>query len=195
MIGVSTDNQEGIKVETLSSPKKMIDKTSIEERKEEVYNFMTSSSITDAIQPGTYIVDLTGNELYQYASNLETILLNNARVNSIVKTLPMGPKKRLANKLQTIASEYSIGPQTSGLEIFDSAFEFQSLDNSSTISARKWANFPTLEVRDAFMVFMIDLLGDYTKYIVHPKQDLTEDVYRTFKEQFNTADYLQDAGK
>ena len=101
----------------------------------------------------------------------------------------------MANKLQLIASDYEIGPQTSGLEIFDSAFEFQSLDNRSNISTSKWANFPTLEVRDAFMVFMIDLLGDYWKYIVHPKQDLAEDVYRTFKEQFNTVDYLADSDK
>ena len=103
--------------------------------------------------------------------------LNSAKLASLMKHLPVFMKKRLSSRLQKIATTYKIGPQTSGLEIFDSAFEFHSLDESN-ISASQWARFPTLDVRDAFMVFMIDLLGDYTKYIIPPKQDLSADVYR-----------------
>ena len=45
-----------------------------------------------------------------------------------------------------------------GLEEFDSAFDFTSQDESR-ITLKKWEDFPTLDIRDAFMVFMIDLIG------------------------------------
>jgi hypothetical protein len=45
-----------------------------------------------------------------------------------------------------------------GLEQFDSAFEFKSQDDTQ-ISEQKWSEFPTLEIRDSFMVLMVDILG------------------------------------
>ena len=46
----------------------------------------------------------------------------------------------------------------SGLDEFDSAFDFVSQDESR-VSSKKWDQFPTIELRDAFLVFMIDILG------------------------------------
>lgn len=63
------------------------------------------------------------------------------------------------------------------------------------MSPKQWAKFPTLDVRDAFMVFMVDLLGDYSKYIILPVQDLSQDVYRTFKEEFSASEYLADTDR
>ena len=163
------------------------------EKKQAIQTFFSTSTITASLYPGTYTVDLSDNEIYQYTGDSELSLLAASKINMLVKSLPAGPKKRLSNKLQAISTEFLIGPQTSGLEIFDSAFEFQLADGA--ISSKQWDKFPTLEVRDAFMVFMIDLLGDYSKYVIPPKQDLSQDVYRTFKEQFNTTEYLADCEK
>lgn len=113
-------------------------------------------------------------------------------VDSLVKSLPLGPKIRLHSFLQNIALDYQIGPQIAGLEEFDSAFDFVSQDDSQ-ISTKKWEDFPTLGIRDAFMVFMIDLLGNYPNYIIPPIEDLSADTYRTFKEEFATNRYLNDA--
>ena len=163
------------------------------EKKEAIQTFFGSSTFTDSIQPGTNIVDLSDNEIYLYTRDGVLNLMNASKINAIIKLLPVGPKRRLANKLLAIAGDYGIGPQTSGLEVHDSAFEFHIADGA--ITSKQWERFPTLEVRDAFMVFMIDLLGDYPRYLIAPKQDLTEDIYRTFKEQFQVTEYIADCEK
>lgn len=140
---------------------------------------------------GTYIVDLSYNALYQF-NGISSDYLSISVVESLTKSLPEGPKIRLQLYLQTIAVEYQIGPQVAGLEEFDSAFDFVSQDDAQ-VSTKKWEDFPTLNLRDAFMVFMIDLLGDYPSYIIPPIEDLSADTYRTFKEEFASNKYLNDA--
>ena len=187
MIGVHISNESHDKIDTL------VGQVSTAERKKQMQNFFNASKFKQSLQSGTYIVDLSDNEIYVH-NGISCELLNTTKLNSLVKAFPANARKRLVNKLQSIATAYKIGPQLTGLEVFDSAFEFQVVDDSS-ISSRKWAKFPTLEIRDAFMVFMIDLLGDIPKYIIPPVQDLSADVYRTFKEQFATSEYLSDSDR
>ena len=146
---------------------------------------------THSLQPGTIIVDLSNNEIFQYGTTNENNAVGATWITNIVNSLPPGPRKRLQKKLQRIATAYNLGPQTTGLDKFDSAFEFQTLDESPSHST---SDFPTLELRDAFMVFMADVLGNYPKYIIPPLEDMSADPYRTFKEGFSVDDYLSDAG-
>lgn len=169
MIGLHVPSDAGVKVAARATRDSL-------DREKSMQSFFKSTRIADSLQSGTYIIDLSDNEIYQYSGNMCNHL-NSAKLASLTKHIPVAMKKRLSNRLQKIATNYKIGPQTTGLEIFDSAFEFHSLDESN-VSASQWARFPTLDVRDAFMVFMIDLFGDYTKYIIPPNQDLTADVYR-----------------
>jgi hypothetical protein len=156
-------------------------------------NFAKSLHLSHSIVAGTYIVDLSANAMYQFDGKASE-RLTPANVETLLKSLPLGPKLRLKAKLQRVSSEYRIGPQTVGFEEFDSAFDFQSQDDSQ-VTAVKWEQFPTLEVRDAFMVFMVDFLGDYPAYVIPPIEDMTvEDTYRTFREEFSVNDYLDDAG-
>ena len=153
---------------------------------------------THSLTPGTFIVDLSSNAVFQYDGKKEQIPLSTSAINSLVHTLPPGPRKRLQKNLQIIASTYLIGPQTVGLDRFDSAFDFQAYEDiqepSTAISTASWENFPTLEIRDYFMSFMADLLGNYQKYIIPPLEDMSADTYRTFKEEFSVEEYLNDAG-
>lgn len=154
--------------------------------------------------PGTYVVDLTSSCIYVFNGRVVE-LLPTTQVDNILKTLPTGPKLRLRTKLKKIADDFAIAPQLGGLEEFDSAFDFVTThaaadmdsvhDQSSRSSTqvKSWDEFPTLELRDSFMSFMIDMLGDYTKYIIPPIEDLTADTFRTFKEEFQVQSYIQDA--
>lgn len=145
----------------------------------------------NSIAEGTYLFDLSYNKLYQYKGNSMSPLSSNT-LESLLRMLPGGPRIRLQQKLHSIAERYEIGPQTKGLEEFDSAFDFQSPDEGK-VTAQMWRDFPTLVIRDAFMVFMIDLLGNFPKYLIPPIEDLSADTFRTFKEEFYVNEYLLDA--
>lgn len=153
---------------------------------------------THSLTAGTFIVDLSSNAVFQYEGKQEQTPLSSSAISNLVMSLPPGPRKRLQKKLQCIASEYLIGPQTVGLDRFDSAFDFQSYEDiqepAAAVSAEQWEKFPTLEIRDSFMSFMADLLGNYQRYIIPPLEDMSADTYRTFKEEFSVEEYLQDAG-
>jgi hypothetical protein len=141
---------------------------------------------------GTYVVDLTANTIAQY-SGRSYDRLDHTRVDNLLKVLPFGPKFRLQLVLKKIATEFSIGPQAINLGEFDSAFELQSAEG--LVNAEKWETFPTLQVRDAFFAFLIDFLGDYSRYILPPSEDLAADSYRTFQEEFAIAQYVEYADK
>jgi hypothetical protein len=141
---------------------------------------------------GTYVVDLTANTIAQY-SGRSYDRLDHTRVDNLLKVLPFGPKFRLQSVLKKIATEFSIGPQAINLGEFDSAFELQSAEGLA--NAEKWETFPTLQVRDAFFAFLIDFLGDYSRYILPPSEDLAADSYRTFQEEFAIAQYVEYADK
>ncbi len=149
------------------------------------------------VSAGTYIVDLSENAVYLFegcnGDTLQTSRFSGS--TSVLKLLPQGPRRRLEAKLQAVASKYGIGPQTSGLEQFDSAFEFQNFSPDGTTDTRRWEDFPTLEIRDSFMALMIDILGNYSAYMVPPESNIEADGYRSFKEEFLCDKYTNDADK
>ena len=66
-----------------------------------------------------------------------------------------------------------------------------SMNNAMNNKANS-AKFPTLEMRDAFLVFNADTLGDYAQYINPTDDDACGESnnYRTFEEQFRLDDYV-----
>ncbi len=54
--------------------------------------------------------------------------VDSSRSDSILKSLPHGPRYRLSNVLKKISAEYKVGPQVVNLNEFDSAFELQSAE-------------------------------------------------------------------
>jgi len=143
-----------------------------------------------ALVPGTYVIDLTGNCLYQYTrkgmSNFDVV-----QPEDVYFELPFAPRCRLHAALKKIAIEFNIGPQSINLDELDTAMEVtggSTKDNEANMD--KWESFPTLTIRDSFMVFMIDFLGDYIHCIVPPSADLEKDSYRTFREEFRIKEYL-----
>lgn len=137
-------------------------------------------------------------------------------VNGILEKLPLGPRKRLQNYLNIVCDRFKLGPADEKLEDYDSAFDIHRPNNvngelDSNQSAGVGATppgstagfmlnskrFPTTEIRDAFMVLMCEVIGDYYNYILpvaypsvlHPKDDM----FRTFKESFAVDLYLEEA--
>jgi hypothetical protein len=144
---------------------------------------------------GTYIVDLSADSIFKHVNSERDELISYSEKNEILKSMPFGPRKRLQTKLHNIVTTHDIGPNSEGgqaaNEKFDSAFDFQNPSGAS--SPRSSRQIPTLEIRDALMVFMIDLLGDYTTFIRPPSRDLQGDTFRTFQEGFAVDDYLAHA--
>lgn len=90
----------------------------------------------------------------------------------------------MEKKLQSIIKKVIPKNSNNHLELFDSAFDISS--NNEDI--------PSLEIRDIFMVFMIDILGNYAKYIAPINSSkYNTDTYRTFKESYMVEDYINDA--
>jgi hypothetical protein len=114
----------------------------------------------------------------------KTTLLPPPRINQILKILPPGPLRKVQSKVQAIADKFRLCPQVfdqHGLSHFDSAFDYKSLDADQLPAGRKWTDFPTLEVRDVFLVFMCEILGDFSRYIRPPE---TVSATATFQELF-----------
>ena len=146
-----------------------------------------------ALVPGTYVVDLTGNSLYQYTRK-GMLHFDVVQPEDVYSELPFAPRCRLHAALKKIAIEFKIGPQSTSLDELDcNAMEGGVIRASMAdkeASVDKWELFPTLPLRDSFMVFMIDFLGDYIQCIVPPSADLQRDSYRTFQEEFRIKEYL-----
>jgi hypothetical protein len=141
---------------------------------------------------GTYIIDLNSSGAYMFNGKYSEAL-SSGQIDNLLKTLPSGPKMRLRSKLQKIAEEYQIAPQLAGFEELDSAFDFQSSQQTDSENNKLlWDMFPTQDIRDSFMSFMADLLGEYTKYMKPPNDELVEDTYRTFQEEFSITEYVRD---
>jgi hypothetical protein len=151
--------------------------------------YIESMHLQYPLLKGTYVVDLVANSLHQFNGKFVEACSN---LDHISKMLPAAPKLRLRAKLLKIADQFRIGPQLDEIEEVDSAFDFQS-QSMSDLPPREWSKFPTLTVRDAFMSFMADLLGDYTAFIIPPVEDLSADTYRTFREEFMVDEYLSHA--
>lgn len=146
-----------------------------------------SSKVTwmSSLQRGTYIVDLSQNKIYLFNGSSGEIM-NQSKIQGLLKHLPPSPLKKLHTKLVHIADKFQLCPTgpASGLEQFDSAFEFQTRESNVLMSGLTWNDFPTLHIRDYFLVFMIDILGDYPVYVKPPILDDRVDKFRTFKEEF-----------
>lgn len=138
-----------------------------------------------SITPGTYVIDLGRNCIAQHNGYIHEALPS-SKVQAIIKTLPNGPRLRLMQKLTGIVQQCNIVLQNDNLDQFDSALDSQ--DSDMLLSP-----FPTLDVRDAFMVFMIDVLGNYEDYIKPPSRDITSDTFRTFRESFAVDEYIGSA--
>jgi hypothetical protein len=116
------------------------------------------------LQSGTFLADLTQNQIFLY-ENKKTELLSSARTHQILKSLPIGSLRKLQMKIQSLADKYSLCPQEFeevGLSQFDSAFDFAGDPK------RNSKDFPTNNLRDAFLVFMCEVLGDFSRYIRPP---------------------------
>jgi hypothetical protein len=173
-------------------PAEMFRTNQQEEVNQEVKRYIQTMHFDYPMVPGTYVVDLTSSNIYVF-NGKQVEIMTAGQIENLLRTLPNGPKMRLKCKLRKIAEEYQIAPQMGGLEEFDSAFDFQANPEDGGVTPKKWEEFPTMEIRDSFMSFMGDLLGDYTQYIIPPNEDLTADTFRTFKEEFAVKEFLHDA--
>jgi len=185
---------------------------SVGSSKELSHNYVvnTSRRWNIPVLPGTYIVDLSSNIIAEYDGTYEKIL-NEPKVKVLVKeNLPTTPTRRLSLSLrQLVTEDFGIVHQQVNLEEFDSAFELPSnvammmeeeeeeeeegMVSTPKRRSRKHEPFPTLHVRDFFMVFMTEILGDYYHYVRPPSQNLSLDAYRTLKEEFAMTEYLNNA--
>lgn len=138
---------------------------------------------TSSLQVGTYIVDLSEDNI-SFFNGKDTELLSSAKVSNILRVLPSGPLNKLQTKLSSVASMFRLCPQNVGHAQFDSVFEFQSFDADTLPMGVLWSDFPTMTVRDAFLRFMADLLGDYSRYIISSPFFASTD-FQTFRELFS----------
>lgn len=140
-----------------------------------------------SLQSGTYIADLTSNKLFVFSGG-RADELSSSKINQLLKQLPSGPYRKLHAKIQSIGAKFRICPQQFegvGLVQFDSAFDCVSIDEMSLPSGRKWVDFPTYAVRDAFLAFMCDVLSDFSKYIKQPEEVTTSNNFgKSFNELF-----------
>lgn len=147
------------------------------------------------IPAGSYIVDLSENVVL-LLENRSHGILNTSKVGSnIIKVLPSGPRKRIEHKLLRVASDFGIAPQLSGLDQFDSPFEIHGDTAIDAREGKNWDNFPTLEIRDAFVVLMADILGNVSLYSYPPSKNIAAEEYRSFAEEFDVQRYISDADK
>lgn len=137
---------------------------------------------TSSLQGGTYIVDLSDDNIL-FFDGKEAELMGPGKVSNILRLLPGGPLQKLQSKLTRIARTFKLCPQNIGHAQFDSVFEFQSFDADTLPAGVLWSDFPTMEVRDVFLRFMTDLLGDYSRYIVSSSL-ISPSEFQTFKELF-----------
>jgi hypothetical protein len=140
---------------------------------------------------GTYVVDLNECAIFQHRSSAIPVQLEYKEIQALLETVPTLPRKRLEFFLNRIASDFSMGPSTGGLEQFDSAFDMKPQITAEENRSATWDSFPTMELRDSFLVFMMDVLGQYPSFIIPPAENLGKSVFRTFQEQFDISSYLQ----
>lgn len=152
--------------------------------KEDIFSKYGADQVwTSSLQAGTYIVDLSEDNISYYNGN-NTELLSSLKISNILRVLPTGPLSKLQAKLSFIANKFRLCPQNVGHAQFDSVFEFQSFDADTLPVGVLWSDFPTMTVRDAFLRFMADLLGDYSRYMISSSFFSSTD-FQTFKELFS----------
>ena len=150
-------------------------------------NYSVDHSWVQSLQSGTYIADLTCNNVYVFKGG-KTEVLTAGKISGILRQLPQGPFRKLHARIHSLGSKYRLCPQKfdgAGLDQFDSAFDCISMDELSLPSGRKWVDFPSLAVRDAFFTFMCDILSDFSRYIKPPEVVTTANSFaKSFHELF-----------
>jgi len=138
----------------------------------------------DQLAVGTYLIDLTSNRIF--CVERDGILpMPLSDKTALISAMPSVSFKRIQEQLTKVCSMQGIGPQKTGFEIFDNAFEYQALDDAQ--------DFPTLGFRDMFLMLMVDILGDYPRFISLPSSDFSVDTFRTFHECFSVEEYVKSA--
>lgn len=138
----------------------------------------------DQLAVGTYLVDLTSNRIF--CVEREGILpMPLADKTALISAMPSISFKRIQEQLTKVCSVQGLGPQKGGFDMFDNAFEYQALDEAQ--------EFPTMDFRDMFLMLMVDILGDYTRFISLPSSDFSADTFRTFLESFAVDEYIRSA--
>jgi hypothetical protein len=192
MVGLHIESSELVDLSGSNSKGNKSSKTYIQEMMKKYIQYM---HFDYPMLAGTYIIDLNSNCAYMFNGKYSE-LLSHSQIDNLLKTLPSGPKLRLKTKLTKIAEEYQIAPQIAGFEELDSAFDFQQHQNvdvgNEETNKVLWEMFPTQDIRDSLMSFMVDLLGEYIKYMKPPNDELLDDTYRTFQEEFSIQEYIHD---
>ena len=135
-----------------------------------------------SLQGGTFIVDLSEDNIY-YFDGKNAEVMSAAKILSILRVMPTGPLNKLQSKLSNIAKKFCLCPQDIVHAQFDSVFEFHSFDADMLPAGVHWSDFPTMEVRDCFLRFMVDLLSDYSRYVIAIPNS-SPSTFRTFREMF-----------
>jgi hypothetical protein len=116
---------------------------------------------------------------------------------SMFAMIPLVARNALKTRLQAVKDKYithdlmssvrrlSISPNPNRMRRQTS---MESIDD--TVAARGEDASPSLEVRDAFLVFMAELLGRYHTFVVRPSRDLASNVYRSLNEEFSKDKYV-----
>lgn len=161
---------------------------------------LSSKKWLDSIMFGSYIVDLSSNVISKFDKQAQDHGMSQSKIKSMISNyFPSGPLKRLHKSLQQICAEFKIGPQPINLEQFDSAFEIQRTinmdDDGEGAMDYQLTDFPSLHLRDIFMVFMADILGEYWLHIVMPTQKEDADACNTLKEEFAIDEYIAESDK
>eukprot|EP00605_Chrysophyceae_sp_TOSAG23-4_P000418 GSChrysophyteH1.ASY1.ANO1.474.1 assembled CDS len=187
MVGLHVEEKgPRIQKETFSSPLNLgSPKTPQKSLPEEVHAWTGSMTV------GTYVVDLNECAIFQFRGNAKPEQIEQKDVQALIDSVPTLPRRRLQHFLDSVARDFSMGPSTVGLEQFDSAFDMKPQVTAEENRSTRWDSFPTLEVRDSFLVFMVDVLGFYQDFIIPPPETLGKSVFRTFQEQFDVSEYLQ----
>ena len=150
---------------------------------------------------GSYVIDITYSKLYECRLNKtkkckELIVPGEAKFISLFSKIPTKAKDNLKSRLQVVFEQEmqshwltpgrrrSLTPD-SPLKKLD--LSLSSLDDITPASDNFSA---TLEIRDAFLCFMVDLLGSYQDYIVKPSSNLNDEVYRSLDEEFMKTRYV-----
>lgn len=149
-------------------------------------------SFSQSLLNGTYIVDLSLNIISKY-DNYKIETLTSSQGNQLLNILPKGPRKRLQMKLQSLAKEFCLGPTYLSSQKSTKPYVIDpSYDHAFVMKENQ--SVSTLDIRDTFLIFMIDILGNYSDHIIPLEQDINlSSSFRTFQESFNVRDYISSA--
>lgn len=111
-----------------------------------------------------------------YIVSLDTNEVSNAEkpANVPYKSLPAGPLKDLEKRLEAICKGAGI---TLGqdLSYLDEAFDFAERPGGDVSRVSRWTEDEILNyVRDAFLRFMVDVLGNFRCHLVPPGERLPQ---------------------